>query len=175
MVTNTTYDSSRDLRHTRLILLSVLFIAGLTGCSIVIYWLIRYARWNMRSARICSLILNLVIANLSVYIFATGIQIIWELQTDRQWPFNDFLCKIKQKTYNLSTFSLYVYIFFFLGRVTKFFQSFSILSSSYIVVIMAIDRCIAIVTPLKAGKIRVCFNQKNMFLFLIQKKFISFQ
>jgi hypothetical protein len=45
--------------------------------------------------------------------------------------------------------------FISLGRITKFFQSFSILSSSYIVVIMAIDRCIAIVTPLKAGKIRV--------------------
>ena len=50
-----------------------------------------------------------------------------------------------------------VNIFNYLGRVTKFFQSFSILSSSYIVVIMAIDRCIAIVTPLKAGKIRVSF------------------
>ncbi|CAF1436479.1 unnamed protein product [Rotaria magnacalcarata] len=132
MTTNTTLDSSRDLRHTRLVLLSILFIVGLTGCSIVIYWLIRYARWNMRSARICSLILNLVIADLSVYIFATGIQIFWEFQTNRQWPFNDFLC-----------------------RVTKFFQSFSILSSSYIVVIMAIDRCVAIVSPLKVGKIRV--------------------
>ena len=41
------------------------------------------------------------------------------------------------------------------GRTTKFFQSFSILSSNYLVVIMAIDRCLAIVTPLKAGKIRV--------------------
>jgi hypothetical protein len=92
MATNITHDSSRDLRHTRLILLSVLFLVGLTGCSIVIYWLIRYARWNMRSGRICSLILNLVIANLSVYIFATGIQIFWEFQTNRQWPFNDFLC-----------------------------------------------------------------------------------
>ncbi|CAF0937158.1 unnamed protein product [Rotaria sp. Silwood1] len=132
MATNITYDSSRDLRHTRLVLLSILFIVGLTGCSIVIYWLIRYARWNMRSARICSLILNLIIADLSVYIFATGIQIFWEFQTNRQWPFNDFLC-----------------------RVAKFFQSFSILSSSYLVVIMAIDRCIAIVTPLKVGKIRV--------------------
>jgi len=92
MTTNKTYDSSRDLRHSRLILLSVLFLVGLTGCSIVIYWLIRYARWHMRSARICLLILNLVIANLSVYIFATGIQIFWEFQVNRQWPFNDFLC-----------------------------------------------------------------------------------
>ena len=41
------------------------------------------------------------------------------------------------------------------GRATKFFQSFSILSSNYLVVIMAIDRCLAIVTPLRAGKIRV--------------------
>jgi len=47
--------------------------------------------------------------------------------------------------------------FFFVGRIVKFFQSFSILSSTYIVVAMAIDRCIAIVTPLKAGKIRVSF------------------
>ena len=144
MATNITLDSSRDLRHTRLILLSVLFSVGLTGCSIVIYWLIRYARWHMRSARICSLILNLVIANLSVYIFATGIQIFWEFQTNRQWPFNDFLC-----------------------RITKFFQSFSILSATYIVVLMAIDRCIAIVTPLKAGQIRVRFES---FLILIRLK-----
>ena len=93
MATNETYDSSRELRHTRLVLLSILFLVGLTGCSIVIYWLIRYARWNMRSARVCSLISNLVIANLSVYIFATGTQIFWEFQTNRQWPFNDFFCK----------------------------------------------------------------------------------
>jgi hypothetical protein len=101
MATNRTYDSSRDLRHTRLVLLSILFLVGLTGCSIVIYWLIRYARWNMRSARICSLILNLVIANLSVYIFATGIQIFWEFQPNRQWPFNDFLCITKDLVLNL--------------------------------------------------------------------------
>ena len=93
MSTNVTHDSSRDLRHTRLVLLSILFAIGVTGCSIVIFWLVRYARWNMRSARICSLILNLVIADLAVYMFATGIQILWELQNDRQWPFNDILCK----------------------------------------------------------------------------------
>ncbi|CAF2084233.1 unnamed protein product [Rotaria magnacalcarata] len=131
---NVTYDSSRDLRRTRLILLSTLFFIGLTGCSLVLIWLIRYTRWNARSARVCSLILNLIIANLSVYIFATGVQIYWELQTNRQWPFNDLLC-----------------------RIVKFFQSFSILSSTYIVVAMAIDRCIAIVTPLKVGKIRVLY------------------
>jgi hypothetical protein len=44
-----------------------------------------------------------------------------------------------------------------LGRIVKLFQSFSILSSTYIIVAMAIDRCIAIVTPLKAGKFRVSF------------------
>jgi hypothetical protein len=47
-----------------------------------------------------------------------------------------------------------------LGRIVKFFQSFSILSSTYIIVAMAIDRCIAIVTPLKAGKIRVSFRNR---------------
>ena len=46
-------------------------------------------------------------------------------------------------------------ISFILGRIVKFFQSFSILSSTYIIVVMAIDRCIAIVTPLRVGKIRV--------------------
>lgn len=45
--------------------------------------------------------------------------------------------------------------FILLGRIVKFFQSFSILSSTYIIVVMAIDRCIAIVTPLRAGEIRV--------------------
>jgi hypothetical protein len=94
MATNITHDSSRDLRRTRLYLLSTLFFVGLTGCSLVLIWLIRYARWNMRSARICSLILNLIIANLSVYLFATGIQIYWEFQVNRQWPFNDLLCML---------------------------------------------------------------------------------
>jgi len=47
------------------------------------------------------LILNLVIANLSVYIFATGIQIFWEFQPNRQWPFNDFLCITKGLVLNL--------------------------------------------------------------------------
>ncbi len=92
MATNITHDSSRDLRRTRQILLSTLLFIGLTGCSLVLIWLIRYTRWNMRSARICSLILNLIIANLSGYLFATGIQIYWEFQTNRQWPFNDLLC-----------------------------------------------------------------------------------
>jgi hypothetical protein len=94
MAMNTTYDSSRDLRRTRLILLSTLFFVGLTGCSLVLIWLIRYIRWNTRSVRICLLIFNLIIANLSVYIFATGIQIFWEFQTNRQWPFNDLLCML---------------------------------------------------------------------------------
>jgi hypothetical protein len=94
MASNITFDSSRDLRRTRLILLLTLFFVGLSGCSLVIVWLIRYTRRNMRSTRICSLILNLIIANLSVYIFATGIQIYWELQTNRQWPFNDLLCML---------------------------------------------------------------------------------
>ena len=94
MTSNSTYDSSRDLRRTRLILLSTLFFVGLAGCSLVLLWLIRYTRFNMRSARICTIILNLIIANVSVYIFATGIQIYWELQTNRQWPFNDLLCML---------------------------------------------------------------------------------
>lgn len=131
MATNITYDSSRDLRHTRLILLSTLFLVGLTGCSIVIYWLIRYARWNMRSARICSLILNLVIANLSVYMFATGSQIYWEFQPDRQWPFNDFLCMEK-----LNIFFSYNYRNIKYSRssnkiFSKFFYSFFILYCCY--------------------------------------------
>ena len=92
MTSNTTYDSSRDIRRTRLILLSTLFFVGLAGCSIVLVWLIRYTRFNMRSVRICTIILNLVIANVSVYIFATGIQIYWEFQTNRQWPFSDLIC-----------------------------------------------------------------------------------
>ncbi|CAF3012787.1 unnamed protein product [Rotaria socialis] len=157
MSMNVTYDSSRDLRRTRLILLLTLFFVGLTGCSLVLIWLIRYTRWNARSSRICSLILNLIMANLSVYIFATGVQIYWEFQTNRQWPFNDLLC-----------------------RLVKFFQSFSILSATYIVVAMAIDRCIAIVTPLKVRKIRVLYlcgsawtlagllSTPNIFIFHLQ-------
>lgn len=57
-------------------------------------------------------------------------------------------------------------IFIFLGRLVKFFQSFSILSSTYIVVAMAIDRCIAIVTPLNTGKIRVSLMNKYFKLLL---------
>ena len=51
---------------------------------------------------------------------------------------------------------------FILGRIVKFFQSFSILSSTYIIVVMAIDRCIAIVTPLRAGEIRVSIFNDNI-------------
>jgi hypothetical protein len=108
MATNTTHDSSRDLRRTRLILLSTLFCVGVTGCLLVLIWLIRYARWNMRSTRICTLILNLIIADLSVYIFATGIQIYWEFQTDRQWPFNDFLCMLKVSNKKRNIFFAFV-------------------------------------------------------------------
>ena len=151
MAANSTHDASRQLRHTRLALLSTLFVIGVTGCCVVLRWLIRHTRRQMKSTRICSLILNLVVANLSVYVFATGVQIYWELQTNRQWPFNDLLCKrcriVPSATFDSSRLLS--------GRLAKFFQSFSILSSTYIIVAMAIDRCIAILTPLKAGKIRV--------------------
>ena len=93
---NNTHDASRNLRHTRLILLSTLLCLGLTGCVLVLIWLVRYTRRHLRSTRICTLILNLIVANFSVYIFATGIQIFWELQTNRQWPFNDLLCMFEQ-------------------------------------------------------------------------------
>ena len=88
-------DASRNLRQIRLVLLLTLFIIGISGCCLVFLWLIRYTRRHMRSTRICSLILNLILANLSVYIFATGTQIFWEFQVNRQWPFNDFLCKFE--------------------------------------------------------------------------------
>ena len=159
---NITDDTTRPLRRTRIFLLSTLFLVGVTGCLIVIFWLIRYARWNMRSARICSLILNLILADLSVNVFATGVQIFWEFQTDRQWPFNDFFCKIDRRINDglkncIREKNSFVHHSPISGRLTKFLQSFSILSSTYLVVVMAIDRCVAITTPLKAGKIRVCF------------------
>lgn len=149
---NSTTDASRNLRHIRLILLSTLLIIGLTGSCLVLIWLIRYTKRHLRSTRICSLILNLVVANLCVYTFATGIQIFWEFQINRQWPFNDFLCESIEKVVKKNKF---LDRFFFSGRLVKFGQSFSILSSTYLVVAMAIDRCIAILTPLKAGQIRV--------------------
>ena len=66
---------------------------------------------------------------------------------------------------------------FVLGRMAKFFQSFSILSSTYIVVAMAIDRCIAILTPLKAGKIRVSLRyigtRESRWIYLFVLGFVS--
>lgn len=123
---NKTSDSSRDLRRTRLILLLTLFCIGLIGCLLVLMWLIRYTRWNMRSARICSLILNLILADVSVNIFATGVQIYWEFQPNRQWPFNDFLC-MKNTKENKDETSRFLFFFSFRSIckiLSKFFYSF---------------------------------------------------
>lgn len=101
--------------------LFVLFIAGFIGNISVLYMLIR--RKLVVSSTIRLLIFNLVVADLFVVNFCILTLAVWHYTVE--WLAGDFLC-----------------------RFSKFLQMFSLYASTFMVVVISVDRCIAVVAPM---------------------------
>lgn len=113
----------------RLISLYVMIILGTVGGILVLLWMWNNRRLNRRMnslSRVNSFILNLTVADLMVVLLAILPQLVWEYQENREWYAGAFMCKF-----------------------IKFLQSFTMMASTNVVVVIAIDRHQAIRAPLK--------------------------
>ena len=113
----------------RLISLYVMIILGTVGGILVLLWMWNNRRLNRRMnslSRVNSFILNLTVADLMVVLLAILPQLVWEYQENRGWYAGAFMCKF-----------------------IKFLQSFTMMASTNVVVVIAIDRHQAIRAPLK--------------------------
>lgn len=110
-------------------LYATIFIGTLGAVLVLLLmWSNRRHKSRLSSfSRVNSLILNLTIADLLVMFFAVLPQLVWEYQDQREWLGGAFLCK-----------------------TIKFLQSFTLMASTNMVVIIAIDRHQAITKPLKS-------------------------
>ncbi|KAH3837235.1 cephalotocin receptor 2-like [Dreissena polymorpha] len=140
-ITNVTTNSSSPLvdecgtvhdiglhKPTRLAILYLTIIIGLIGFFLVLLYMCCNRRISPRFnhlSRVNAFILNLTFADLLVILIAVLPQLAWE-HVDRDWSAGPVMC-----------------------RIVKFLQSFSMISSNYILVVIAIDRHQAIRAPLK--------------------------
>ena len=108
-------------KDTRIIILWVQIILGFIGGFAVCGWL-----WynRKRKSRVNVVMLHVTLSDLLVMV-TTLTQVIWEM-VDRWWLAGDALC-----------------------RIIKFYQSFSMMASSYMLVLLSIDRHQAIRSPLR--------------------------
>ncbi|GIY88002.1 neuropeptide S receptor [Caerostris extrusa] len=120
------YDFGPEYHRTvRLYTLFVMFIFSLLGNTLVVKQLLPLTRRRFPKSKV--LFLNLAAADLFVT-FATMLsQFIWELM-DQQWIAGDVVCKL-----------------------FKFFQTYSLCSSTFMLVAIALDRYNAIVRPLSSS------------------------
>ena len=127
---NTTGDGLRDAPvFDELNLISVLvkgtmFIVSLFGNLSTIVQMYRMRR---RKSTINTLIINLATADLLVTFFCMGSDAIW--QSTVQWYAGDFMCK-----------------------AVKFAQVFAFNLSTYVTVVISLDRCFAIMDPISRNK-----------------------
>ncbi|GFQ78493.1 gonadotropin-releasing hormone receptor [Trichonephila clavata] len=116
------YDFGPEYHRTvRICSLSIMFIFSLLGNTMVVRQLLPLTRGRFPKSKI--LFLNLAAADLSVTFATMLTQLIWEL-IDQQWIAGDALCKI-----------------------FKFAQTYSLCSSTYMLVAIAVERYNAIVRP----------------------------
>ncbi|OWA52469.1 putative Gonadotropin-releasing hormone receptor [Hypsibius exemplaris] len=103
--------------------LSSMFIVGFAGNMTIFIMLLRKRLAVSQAIR--QLILNLLIADLFVVNFCILTLAIWHYTVE--WLAGDFMC-----------------------RFSKFMQMFSLYASTFIIVVISLDRCIAIASPLGA-------------------------
>ena len=106
----------------RIIMMYILVVLGLVGCVLVCLWMWYNRR---RKSRVNLLIFNVTMSDLMVILFASTSQLIWEY-FDRDWWAGDATCKI-----------------------IKYLQSFSMMLSTNMLVILSFDRHQAIRSPLR--------------------------
>lgn len=120
-------DIQRDMT-TRLVILYLTILLGLLGGVLVLLWMAYNRKVSPRFnhlSRVNSFILNLTFSDLFVIFGAVLPQLLWEY-ADRDWQTGPVMCKL-----------------------LKFIQGFAMMSSNYILVVIAIDRHQAIRAPLK--------------------------
>ena len=121
---NTTSQNVADAlwdKNVRIIVLWIQIVLGFVGGFAVCTWL-----WMNRKqkSRLNIIMLHVTLSDLLV-IVATLIQVIWEM-LDRWWLAGEAMC-----------------------RIVKFFQSFSMMASSNMLVMLSVDRHQAIRSPLR--------------------------
>ncbi|XP_075741550.1 gonadotropin-releasing hormone receptor-like [Rhipicephalus microplus] len=110
-------------KQTRIIIIIIMIVTSVVGNSVVLWKLVvRRRRRRVSKARV--LFLNLAMADLSVACVTMTSQVVWEVM-GRAWIAGDAFC-----------------------RLFKFLQTFALVSSTYMLVTIALDRHIAIATPL---------------------------
>lgn len=123
----TVHDIELDKTYRLLILFLTVGLC-IVGSILVLLWMLCNRRHSPKFnhlSRVNAFILNLTFADLLVILLAVLPQLVWEY-VDRQWLAGDVMC-----------------------RLVKFLQSFSMISSNYMLVVIAIDRHQAIRAPLK--------------------------
>ena len=113
-----------EMSTIKVVVLSVMFLISFIGnCAT----LVQMVRMRRRKSTINTLILHLVTADLVVTFFCNISDAVWAVTV--QWYGGNGLCKI-----------------------VKFLQVFGLYLSTYIIVIIAIDRCYAILDPMSRNK-----------------------
>ncbi|CAH1796167.1 unnamed protein product [Owenia fusiformis] len=123
---NPTKGNVADVKWDKWFRIYVLYaeiILGIIGCLLVLLWLWHNRR---RRSRVNLLILHLTAANILVILFACTSQIIWEY-FDYIWYAGPVMCKL-----------------------VKFLQSFSMMASTNMLVVLSVDRHQAITAPLSS-------------------------
>lgn len=113
-----------EISLIKTVILAVIFTISLLGNSLTI---VQMYRMRKRKSTINTLILHLATADLIVTFFCILTETIWGCTI--QWLGGNFLCKI-----------------------VKYIQVFGLYLSTYVVVIVALDRCCAILDPLGRSK-----------------------
>ncbi len=109
-----------DMSLIKTIVLSAMFVVSLVGNTATVIQMFRMRR---RRSTINTLILHLAVADLVVTFFCNVTDAVWASTV--QWLAGNFMCKS-----------------------VKFLQVFGLYLSTYIIVIISIDRCYAILDPM---------------------------
>nr|XP_037274651.1 gonadotropin-releasing hormone receptor-like [Rhipicephalus microplus] len=110
-------------KRVRIAIIIIMIVTSVIGNSVVC-WKLVVQRRHRRISKARVLFLNLAIADLLVACVTMTSQVVWEVM-GRLWIAGDFFC-----------------------RFFKFLQTFALVSSTYMLVTIAVDRHIAVTTPL---------------------------
>ncbi|KAL1422359.1 hypothetical protein MTO96_022233 [Rhipicephalus appendiculatus] len=110
-------------KQARIVIIIIMIVTSVVGNSVV-FWKLVVRRRHRRVSKARVLFLNLAMADLLVACVTMTSQVVWEVM-GRVWIAGDAFC-----------------------RFFKFLQTFALVSSTYMLVAIALDRHIAIATPL---------------------------
>ncbi|XP_075537790.1 putative G-protein coupled receptor 150 [Dermacentor variabilis] len=110
-------------KRVRIVIIIIMIVTSVIG-NTVVCWKLVVQRHHRRLSKARVLFLNLAVADLLVACITMTSQVVWEVM-GRLWIAGDAFC-----------------------RFFKFLQTFALVSSTYMLVTIAVDRHIAIATPL---------------------------